>query len=385
MRVHFFVRTLNEAKGGGSHYNAIQYVRFLRKRGHEVAAHVFYDSGNAFPEDITPVVHRGFGRSVIGERDYLAELLKKYEPDADVFFLYGVDFMWGGGRYRRRGGAIPAVVYIDAYLPSMGRVHLASLKERIYRYKRLVWDKFFGLRDARYIDRFLPCSPYIGSVYAAFGLPKDRFTVLPNIIPNTAEGMFRAPKEKNGKVRVLYVGRLTHDKGIDLLLAALARIPRELWRLTVVGDGEMRPVVERAIANGLDVKLKGWVPQKDVGHFYAAADVFAHPARWADPAPRTVVDALSFGLPAVVPDAGGSAWLAAGAGLAFRTGDLNELHAQLEKLIRDAALRAVVGARGPARAADFREEKSGAILERILAETCAKKHSGDFFPRNGVL
>jgi len=364
MKVHFFLRTLNEVSGGGSHYNAIAYIRALRRRGHEVSVHVFYNRGNQFPQDIVPEVHEGWALGVVGERDYLVELLRRYEPQADAYFLYGVDFIWAGGRYRRRGGKVPAGVYIDGYLSSMGLVHAASWRDTWYRYKRWVWDKM-ALADARHLDRFLPCSPYIGEVYKSFGFPKERFVVLPNIVPDAAEGIARSPQEAKS-ISILYVGRLTYDKGMDLLLDALARLKEYAWTLTVVGDGEMRPQVERAIAEGMPVEMAGWVPQPTVGGFYAKADIFVHPARWPDPAPRTIVDAISFGLPVVVPSTGGSSWIADGAGLVFASGDKEELYLALKKLLASETQRKEVGSRGPARAQGFREDKVAQQLEDIL-------------------
>src|SRR3989344_4814175 len=118
MKVHFLVRTLNEATGGGSHYNSIAYIRALRKGGHSVEVHVLYPGGNAFPVDISPIVHQGFGLGHLGERAYIAKLLRQYESEADIFFLYAVEFAWGGGVYRRTGGRVPVVVYMDSYLTS---------------------------------------------------------------------------------------------------------------------------------------------------------------------------------------------------------------------------------------------------------------------------
>jgi hypothetical protein len=146
MKIHFFVRTLDEATGGGSHYNSIAYMRALMAAGHTVVAHVMYDVPyNSFPEGITPIVHKGFGLSFLQERKLIAELLKQYENEADIFFLYAVEFAWGGGLYRRTGGKKPVVVFMDAYLSSMRRVKPKNFSLWLYQFKRLPWDKTIGL------------------------------------------------------------------------------------------------------------------------------------------------------------------------------------------------------------------------------------------------
>jgi glycosyltransferase involved in cell wall biosynthesis len=370
MKIHFFVRTLNEKTGGGSHYNSIAYMRALREVGHTVVAHVMYDvDSNAFPPDIQPIVHQGFGLSFLQERTYIAKLLKEYESEADIFFLYAVEFAWGGGLYRK-SGRVPVVVYMDAYLASMRVTHMKSLALKLYQYKRLPWDKLFGLRDAARIDQFLPCSPYIGDAYQKFGFPHERFTVLSNIVP-PPEIPTVPPKNQQDIITVVYVGRLIYDKGIDLLIGALTSIKGYTWKLSIVGGGEMeRYVQERIQKEHLPITMHGWVSQKEVGRYYAEADFFVHPARWPDPAPRTIVDALYCNLPVVVPDTGGSAWIAGDAGVVFKTGDLTSLTAALNKLVENKDnVRGELAARAKVQAYKFEKATVYPQLESVLKKT----------------
>ncbi len=367
MRIHFIVRTLNDATGGGSHYNSIAYIRALRKTGHTVTVHVFSNAAsNSFPSDISPVVHEGWGMSFRRSRTYLAELLQTYEADADIFFLYAVEFTWGGGLYRRTGGRVPVVVYMDAYLPSMNNVHMGNLKDWVYHFKRMPWDRTIGLLDAKSVDQFLPCSPYIGEEYKKFGFPKDRFTVLPNIVPDQSVQKDSAVTDEI--IRVLYIGRLIYDKGIDLLIDALSALSESNWKLIIVGDGPMREYVEsRMKKENLPIEMLGWVAQAEVGKYYAQADIFVHPARWPDPAPRTVVDALHARLPMMVPDTGGSSWIAGKAGLVFKTGDIKTLTERLQMLMTNPGnIRQQLTAHSAEEAQKFSEEAYNARIKDIL-------------------
>ena len=370
MRIHFFVRTLNDKTGGGSHYNSIAYMRALREAGHIVVVHVLYEgSGNSFPHDIQPIVHQGLRRSFLNERRYLSNLLKEYEDESDIFFLYAVEFTWGGGLYRRTGGKKPVVVYMDAYLASMRVTNAPTWKMKWYQWKRLPWDKIVGCVDAAFIDQFLPCSPYIGAFYQQFGFPKDRFTLVPNIVPPP---FVPASSEKGiqNEICVIYVGRLIYDKGIDLLIDALQSLREFSWKLSIVGDGDMRDFVERRIREqNLPITLHGWVPQKEVGRFYAEADIFVHPARWPDPAPRTIVDALYCGLPVIVPDTGGSSWIAGEAGLVFKTGDLVTLTEKMRTVLANTDARRALTAHSNAQTKKFEQATVGAHLENILQTT----------------
>lgn len=367
MRIHFFIRTLNATTGGGSHYNSIAYVRALRKAGHTVTVHVLYGkSTNTPPHDITPVMHDALGLSFLEERAYLAEQLRTYESDADVFFLYAVEFAWGGGLYRRTGGTVPVVVYMDAYLASMQTIQGLSFSMAWYGYKRLLWDKTFGLRDARYIDRFLPCSPYIGEKYIQYGFPKNKFTLLPNIVPNVAPPH---TQRNNTNLHVLYVGRLDWVKGVDLAVEAMASVTDLHAKLIIVGDGEMRPEIEEKIKQtGIHAEITGWIPESEVGKYYEDADVFLHPARWPDPAPRTIVGAVQYGIPLLVPDTGGSSWIAGDAALVYKTGNVKELTNALRQVLTSTELRAKLTQASVAQTRRFEENMVVAQLENILKE-----------------
>jgi len=369
MKIHFFVRTLNDTTGGGSHYNSIAFMRGLRQAGYTVVVHVFSASpSNAFPSDIVPIVHEGWGMSFRRSRKYLAELLRQYENDADAYFLYAVEFTWGGGLYRRTGGKVPVVVYMDAYLSSMRLTHTKNLSERLYQIKRLPWDKIIGLRDAKHIDRFLPVSEYIGNVYKKFGFPGDHFTVLPSIVPPPPPDLLAQTRQKKtNEVRVLYVGRLIYEKGVDLLIDALESLKEFPWRLVIVGDGEMRASIEKRASTSVSpIEVRGWVTREEVWEAYRSADIFVHPARWSDPGPRSITDALWCGVPVIVPDTGGSSVIAGEAGLVFKTGDLQSLTDALHTLLSDKELRERLASHAYAEAARYEESTVCPQLEKIL-------------------
>lgn len=364
MRVHFFVRTLNDTIGGGSHYNSIAYIRALRKGGHSVEVHVLYPGWNSFPADISPIVHEGFDLGHLGERAYIAKLLRQYESEADIFFLYSAEFMWGASLYRRTGGATPVVVYIDACLASLRVMPSRTFAMWLYQYKRLPWDKTIGLRDARYVDRFLPCSPAVGEKYKEFGFPRDTFTVLPNIVSNSP---IPHSKRDGKELTVLYVGRLVPIKGVDLVVEAMARLKEFKAKLVIVGDGESRADIEKLVAkHNMSVEMPGWVSQSDISRYCASADIFVHPTRCFDAAPRGVVEALQCGLPVIVPDTGGAAWIAGEAGLVYKTSDKNALTEALRQLLASPKLRQRLASKATAEAQRFDESAVYPQLEKIL-------------------
>lgn len=102
---------------------------------------------------------------------------------------------------------------------------------------------------------------------------------------------------------VLYVGRLSREKGVDQLPTIVrslrdARLPH---RLIVVGDGPMRDELARACPDAL---FTGAQPHEQVAEMMASADLFVFPSR-TDTLGNVVLEAQAAGLPVLVSDAGG--------------------------------------------------------------------------------
>ncbi|MGA7922770.1 MAG: glycosyltransferase [Thermoplasmata archaeon] len=105
--------------------------------------------------------------------------------------------------------------------------------------------------------------------------------------------------------RVVFVGRLTHYKGVDVLLDAIGELNRsgravDLW---VAGRGPLRESLEeRAKAMGIDrqVHFLGFVPDSEVGDMFRAADVVACPSIGRlEATPTSLEEAASCGAPVV--------------------------------------------------------------------------------------
>lgn len=121
----------------------------------------------------------------------------------------------------------------------------------------------------------------------------------------------RALRALPGQRVALYVGRLAEEKNLGVLMEAMRRALRADPSLVfwVVGDGPVREKYRR-VAGGMGigdrVRFFGFVPRDEVDAFYAAADVFVF-ASMTETQGLVVTEAMSYGLPAVVVNAGGAA------------------------------------------------------------------------------
>ncbi len=168
--------------------------------------------------------------------------------------------------------------------------------------------------------------------------------------------------------QVGFVGRLTHEKGIDLFLAAARaglRGPGGAW--TVAGDGPLRRMVEDAAAVG-GVKYLGEV--QDVVPVLAACHCLAVPSR-SEGLGLVALEAMAIGRPVLVADVGGLREIVRDGvcGRLLRPGDAVELARAVASLAVDPACLASWGAAGRDRVrAEFSQETMLDSLAAIYRE-----------------
>jgi glycosyltransferase involved in cell wall biosynthesis len=188
----------------------------------------------------------------------------------------------------------------------------------------------------------------------------------------------------HGSFRILFVGRLVERKGVTNLIDAMQRLPADLNPiLTLIGDGPERAALElKAHANGLKgrVVFSGHVDDSALQEAYAATDVFVLPAvidARGDTEGLGVVllEAMSCAVPVVGSGIGGITDIIENevSGLLVPPADPDKLAGALERLARDPALAARLGAAGERRVrAEFGwpeimtkwERCYGALIER---------------------
>ena len=107
-----------------------------------------------------------------------------------------------------------------------------------------------------------------------------------------------------GPINVLYAGRITHEKGADLLagafLAARERDPR--LHLVLAGDGPERERLSERV--GKHASFLGWQRGADLARTYASADIFLFPSA-TDTFGQVILEAQASGLPVLAVAAGG--------------------------------------------------------------------------------
>ena len=118
---------------------------------------------------------------------------------------------------------------------------------------------------------------------------------------------------KNKKI-IIFAGRLTREKGIDILLRAVAKIKNNDFVLLVVGsyffDTKITNEFEKELSKlktklGEKVIFTGFVDYSALPKLYALADFAVLPSVWEEPAGLTVLEAVASELPLITTDSGG--------------------------------------------------------------------------------
>lgn len=180
------------------------------------------------------------------------------------------------------------------------------------------------------------------------------------------------------------LGRVTRQKGQDMLLAAWPRVRSSCpaAQLCIVGDGEALPALRAWAAPGVQFRP----PVADPRCWYAAADVVVLPSRW-EGLSLTLLEALASACSVVVADIPGLAEaVTAGAGVRVRAGDVGALASALARRLTEPDLRAAEGraAARAARAFDLRytHDQLATVTAHLPAQRIAGNHPvGKIQPR----
>jgi glycosyltransferase involved in cell wall biosynthesis len=219
---------------------------------------------------------------------------------------------------------------------------------------------------------FVACVSYFGRAQAARVVdPRQwpKLTVvrcgieiekLPPRGPNTGE-----------HVRLIFVGRLSAEKGVAGLLEALSLMPSETnCTLTIVGDGPLRADLERqCVALGLRhrVAFLGRLPETETLAEIARSEVLVLPS-FMEGLPIVLMEALALGVPVVASRVAGVPELVADGqtGLLFAASNWQELAGALDQLVNSPELRGRMAANGPPRIAEKFDVRASAVMLRDL-------------------
>jgi len=149
--------------------------------------------------------------------------------------------------------------------------------------------------------------------------------------------------EHNGEIRLLYVGRISREKDLDLLAAAYRRLRDEGLpvQLFVVGHGPYSEAFGKSLPEAI---FMGYLTGNELAAAYASADIFVFPST-TDTFGNVILEAQACGLPVVVSDSGGPKELVQDTanGLITKSHDEEDFARAIRALVTNPALRERMG------------------------------------------
>jgi glycosyltransferase involved in cell wall biosynthesis len=300
-------------------------------------------------------------------------------PDIDLPFYEGLKLgvpsltaiseTLGDGRYDLVHLCAPGPAGIGASLvagvmglPSVASYHTelaayAKLRaggQRLETAMRMLLGVFYGRADC-----VLSPSTAAQRSLEELGVPRERMARWERGVDlSRFSPTMRVPGSLPGELNVLYAGRLSVEKGVDLLadafLTARGRDPR--LRLVIAGGGPDETRLRMRV--GEAATFLGWLEGDDLARAYASADIFMFPSS-TDTFGQVILEAQASGLPVVAVSEGGPAELVQnGRDGLLRPADADALAVALLELANDPARRGRLGAAGVEAAAQRSWERA---------------------------
>ena len=337
--------------------NLIHQLRFFQRRGDDVQ--IFVESApDGVPEDVraaTRVVTMGdllarrdehFATSDLYIYHYpgrytLLESIKRLDRGAVIFCFHNVTppDMWGHAEQR------------------------AALEHDVAGISKL----------APYADLLVTVSPFNAAQLVAdhsvdparvhtvpLAVPLDRFR------PGPPSTKLLDQHQLDGQRVILFVGRMAHNKRVDLLIQALPRVREQVPTATLllVGDDRSNDAFRENVAAmkvqaehlGVADAVLFTGPVADLPPYYQLADVYAT-ASLHEGFGVPLLEAMASGVPVVASEATAHPWVAGEAALLVPPEDVDALAASIVRVLKEEALRTDLVRRGLGRAAEFSSER----------------------------
>lgn len=236
-----------------------------------------------------------------------------------------------------------------------------------YDYAKLLFEPFFGR-----LDGHIAVSEVVRDYLLPY-FPGD-YRIIPNGIDleRFSDPALRSIEQfDDGKLNILFVGRLEKRKGFKYLLQAFAQVKQAVpeARLMVVGaydKEDKEPFVLYARQHRLrDVRFIGQVSEDDLPRYYRTCHVFCAPSTGFESFGIILLEAMAAGRPIVASDIDGYRGVLADGeeGLLVQPEDERRLADALVRLLKDPALRERMGRQGQAKAANYVWQK---VAQQVL-------------------
>jgi glycosyltransferase involved in cell wall biosynthesis len=384
--------------GGGSHIQVHLIASELASLNCDVSVLTFEPSLNSYPDNLPySIIEEDYKLPNIFDRRKmftLYKLMRRYENQFDIYHLFNTSHLLGGGLYRFLGGKLPVIANLQGYhfCRDLSRLNMDCCR------RCGIWQKFTHTDEnlarkvilapirvladaleimlANRIDVFAPIFTDMGRAYAWQHLDMGKMTVVP--VPVDYEYMCQLSESHQSKLttdkvyNILYAGRLSHEKGVDILINAVSKLDFNVC-LHIAGDGWDREKLEsltRELGISGRVIFHGWIHHDKLAELILDSDLIVHPARWPEVFCLSVVEAMALRKPIIISDYGGVERDLDGAALTFNHLNVDDLVEKIKLVYGNPSLADSLAGKAQEKAKEFDYKKLARCyldIYRILA------------------
>jgi glycosyltransferase involved in cell wall biosynthesis len=229
-----------------------------------------------------------------------------------------------------RESTLPALrygCYRDSRLATAPLAACVSLHRRLGTYRN-------------HVDAFIAFTEFQKSQLCRAGFPQERIHVKPNCLPSKVKPVPWEQREQ----KCVFVGRISREKGVDVLLDAWSKWGDSAPQLEIVGGGPELDELRRCLPGTLAgrVSFRGSLSSDETQHLLSRAKLLVIPSVWYEGFPLVFREATGYGVPVAASRIGALTELIGtrGVGRLFEPGDPESLFRLVSSFWRDdAALR----------------------------------------------
>lgn len=365
----------------GTEAYLFEAMELMRSKGHEVALFSMADErGRPTPYDRHFVPHVDFKKvggwfhriGLVSHAIYSPEarrrirsMIADFQPDVahvrNIYHHLSPSILW-----ELKAQRVPVVYHLNDFkvlCPSYNLVSHGDVCEtcKSGEFWRALTEKCYPGWDARMalvaeayvhkwlgtyhkcVDCFLAPSQFVCDKFVEHGWDRSRFEVLSHFQP------VQFIAEQNTKDSpILYFGRLSKEKGVHDLLAAMQRLPN--LQLIIAGDGPERVALQRKTAElGLsNVEFAGHLRGADLGRAINNSRFTVLPSHAYETLGKTILESYARGRAVIATDLGSRRELVhdGKTGLLYKTGDAEQLASAIEFLVSQPDLAKTMGLAG---------------------------------------
>jgi len=192
----------------------------------------------------------------------------------------------------------------------------------------------------KYLDIVITPSRFMKECLAKFGIPDANIIHVPNFVDPIPENV-----EPGRGGYILYMGRLSREKGVDSLILAMREFPET--PLIIAGDGPERKALEKVSQEegAGNVQFVGQQGADDLGGLLSGSMFTVVPSIWYENCPLSVLESMAYGRPVIGSKTGGIPDLIGDGedGLLFSPGDVNDLSDKIGLILGDSEYREELG------------------------------------------